>query len=77
MMGEGLVYTREDHADRLKKASDALANIMFSSAYNAFIDPEFKDISDFDEFSDVFNKLRKWSIEYENRLNSKKSLENT
>lgn len=65
-----IVRTREDNLDRLNKASEALSTIMFSSAYNSFIDPDFKDIIDFEEFSEVFDKLMDWTMEYENKLNS-------
>jgi hypothetical protein len=75
-----IVRSRQDNADRLSTASKALSTIMFSSAYNSFIDPEFKDVIDFEEFSEVFDKLMDWSMEYENKLNllnSEKKSENS
>jgi hypothetical protein len=64
----GIVRSREEQLEALKKASSAFASIAFSSAYCSQLDPEFKDIIDFEEFNDVFKKLSLWSVEFENKL---------
>jgi hypothetical protein len=47
-MSEGIVRTRKDELEALQDANSALSRIMLSSAYNSHLDPEFKDIIDFE-----------------------------
>lgn len=67
-MSEGIVTTREEEADALRGAHGQLARMAYSSAYNSHLDPDFKDIIDFDEFCDVFSKIGNWSVKFEERL---------
>ena len=63
-----IVRTREEELERLKTACKAMTEIMISSAYNSHLDPEFKDIIDFDEFIKIHGKLLKWMKDFEKKL---------
>ena len=68
-----LIRTDEDMLDRLNNASDAYSSIMLSSMHNSFRHPDFEDIIDFEEFVDVHQKLNKWYLAYDKRLNELKN----
>ena len=63
-----LVRSREDQLQMLSDAASALSGIQLSSCYNSHLDPEFKDIIDFEEICDVYSKLVDWKIKFEKRL---------
>lgn len=66
-----IVRNREDELKALEDSVNAISRIMLSSAYNSHLDPDFKDIIDFNEFHEIYTKLSSWRINFEKRMNEK------
>lgn len=67
-----IVRTREEELERLKTACKAMTEIMIS---NSHLDPDFKDIIDFDEFIKIHGELLKWMKGFEKKLEEVKKNE--
>ncbi len=68
-MSDGIVRSMEDVNDALSNASNQVGRIMYSSAANPWLVAEFHDIMDFEEFTEVSEKLSQWSLEFNRRIN--------
>ena len=68
-MSKEIIRSEEELNNTLNEATNSINNIMLSSEANPWLLADFNDVIDFEEFSDVWDKLNTWSKDFKNRLN--------